>query len=131
MEATIGFRAANNLGLSIGDEFVGGHGMEDEVLHHHDEYKYKVVGILKKSGSVLDNLILTPVETVWIMHAGHDEDSDYTIGSGEKKKKQDIHEEHAEEHHNHHGHDHHDHHRYFFLEICVFPNHLCPLNEQP
>ena len=112
MEATIGFRAANKLGLSIGDEFVGGHGMEDEVLHHHDEYKYKVVGILKKSGSVLDNLILTPIETVWIMHAGHDEDSDYTIGSGEKKKKQDVHQGHAKEHHDHQGHDHHNHHHH-------------------
>ena len=121
LEATVGYRASKKLGLSIGDEFIGGHGMEDEVLHHHDEFKYKVVGVLKKSGSVIDNLILTPVETVWIMHAGHEDDSDYIIGSGEKNQQHDNHEHHIEEHqddievdqhsneHDHHAHDHHAH----------------------
>ena len=84
LEATIGNVVASELGLKVGDEFVGGHGME-EVLHSHDEYKYKVVGVLERSGSVLDNLILTPVQTVWIMHAGHNDDSEYTL---EELKKQ-------------------------------------------
>jgi len=111
LEATIGSVVAGELGLKVGDEFVGGHGME-EVLHSHDEYKYKVVGILERSGSVLDNLILTPVQTVWIMHAGHGHDSEYTLGGGEEVGHEEhAHEEVVEEEHNHEHHDHgHDHH---------------------
>ena len=118
LEATIGSVVSAELGLKVGDEFVGGHGME-EVLHSHDEYKYKVVGVLERSGSVLDNLILTPVQTVWIMHAGHNDDSEYTLEGVEE----DIHDEpvaqeglehsllqKVEEHnHKHHDHKHHEH----------------------
>jgi len=113
LEATIGSVVASELGLKVGDEFVGGHGME-EVLHSHDEYKYKVVGVLERSGSVLDNLILTPVQTVWIMHAGHNDDSEYTLGAGDKEMHapeevlEDSLSQIAEEHnHEHHHHDHH------------------------
>jgi putative ABC transport system permease protein len=118
LEATIGSVVASELGLKVGDEFVGGHGME-EVLHSHDEYKYKVVGVLERSGSVLDNLILTPVQTVWIMHAGHGDDSEYTL----RGKEEEIHDgpapeevlgdklsQKAEGHnHEHQGHNHHEH----------------------
>ena len=113
LEATIGIAVATELGLKVGDEFVGGHGME-EVLHSHDEYKYKVVGVLRRSGSVLDNLILTPVQTVWIMHAGHGDDSEYTLGAGGKAihapeeviedSLSQIAEEHNHDHHHHHEH---------------------------
>jgi putative ABC transport system permease protein len=88
----------------------------EEVLHSHDEYKYKVVGVLRRSGSVLDNLILTPVQTVWIMHAGHGDDSEYTLGAGDKAMHapeevvEDSLSQIAKEHnHEHHHHDHHDH----------------------
>ncbi len=113
LEAIIGIAVAAELGLKVGDEFVGGHGME-EVLHSHDEYKYKVVGVLERSGSVLDNLILTPVQTVWIMHAGHNDDSEYTLGAGDKAMHapevvlEDSLSQIAEEHnHEHHHHDNH------------------------
>jgi len=115
LEANIGSVVASELGLKVGDEFVGGHGME-EVLHSHDEYKYKVVGVLQRNGSVLDNLILTPVQTVWIMHAGHGGDSEYTLGAGDKSMHapeevlEDSLSQIAKEHkHEHHHHNHHDH----------------------
>ena len=120
LEANIGSVVASELGLKVGDEFVGGHGME-EVLHSHDEYKYKVVGVLERSGSVLDNLVLTPVQTVWIMHAGHGHDSEYTLGGKENSMLDEYapedsllqkHAEYEHEHESHdHGHenDHHDH----------------------
>ena len=85
--------------------------LEDEVLHHHDDFKYKVVGVLQKNGSVLDNIILTPIETVWIMHAGHNEDSEYTIGHSKKTKTKDVghlHHDHGDSH-NHHDHEVHNH----------------------
>jgi putative ABC transport system permease protein len=118
LEANIGCAVAAELDLKVGDKFVGGHGME-EVLHSHDEYKYKVVGVLERSGSVLDNLILTPVQTVWIMHAGHGQDSEYTIGGIEKETRDrqpaveeilvgNLTQKTAEHNHEHHGHDNHD-----------------------
>ncbi|MBM78341.1 MAG: hypothetical protein CL846_07650 [Crocinitomicaceae bacterium] len=110
LEATVGYNVAKKLNLTIGGEFVGGHGMEDEVLHHHDNFKYKVVGVLKKNGTVLDNLILTPIETVWIMHAGHSEDSEYSIGHSEKRHHQEENHIHNNHEHNHKkSHDLHDH----------------------
>jgi putative ABC transport system permease protein len=36
--------------------------------HAHNEHRYVVTGILKKSNTVLDNIILTNVESVWEMH---------------------------------------------------------------
>ena len=118
LEATIGSVVASELSLKVGDEFVGGHGME-EVLHSHDEYKYKVVGVLERSGSVLDNLILTPVQTVWIMHAGHNDDSEYTLGdlegevhgelAAEEASEDSLLQKHEEHNHEHHDHNHDEH----------------------
>jgi putative ABC transport system permease protein len=100
MEAVIGSEVAKKTGLEIGDEFKGGHGV-GEVLHNHDEFLYEVVGILEKSGTVLDNLIITPTESPWIVHSGHENEG----GSFELKSKEEYEAEHT--HHNHDEHDHH------------------------
>ena len=56
MEVVIGNDIAQKLSLKIGDEFFGSHGdaAEGEV---HDHYAYKIVGIAKPTGKVVDNLI--------------------------------------------------------------------------
>ena len=38
---------------------------------HHDEDPYRVVGVLRETGSVLDRLILVNSESVWEVHAVH------------------------------------------------------------
>lgn len=70
METTLGASIAKKTGLKVGDIFVGTHGKVKGSLLHED-HPYTVVGILNKTGSVLDNLILTPVESVWQVHATH------------------------------------------------------------
>ncbi len=70
MEAVLGTTAAVRLGLTVGGSFVGAHGVATEGAIH-EEYPYVVVGVLKPSGSVLDRLILTSVETVWVVHEEH------------------------------------------------------------
>src|SRR5690606_11602910 len=56
----------------IGDTFFGTHGNNEEG-EVHDDHAYKVVGILKPSGKVADQLILCTIESVWYMHEhGHD-----------------------------------------------------------
>lgn len=70
MEAVLGARAAARLGLTVGGRVVGAHGVATEGAIH-EEYPYAVVGVLKPSGSVLDRLILTSVESVWVVHEEH------------------------------------------------------------
>ena len=67
MEATLGARAATATGLKIGDTFAGGHGLSnmDDV---HGDKKYVVVGILEPNNSVIDQLILTDLTSVWQIH---------------------------------------------------------------
>jgi putative ABC transport system permease protein len=69
-DANIGADVAKATGLKLGDTFLSTHGLDqtendEEHAHHH---AYRVVGIFEKSGSVIDRLILTPVETIWHAH---------------------------------------------------------------
>lgn len=70
MEAVLGATAAARLGLTVGGSFIGAHGVATEGTIH-EEHPYAVVGVLKPSGSVLDRLILTSVESVWVVHDAH------------------------------------------------------------
>ncbi|MGB3469024.1 MAG: FtsX-like permease family protein [Cyclobacteriaceae bacterium] len=86
-EVVLGVNVSKQLDLSLGDEFYTEHGMQAGGLAH-EEHPMKVVGVLERSGTVLDNLILTNVETIWAVHDTHEE------------------EDHAEHDHDHAGHDH-------------------------
>ena len=78
-EVVIGSEIAQKLNLNIGDEFFGSHGdaAEGEV---HEHYAYKVVGIAKPTGKVVDNLILCTIPSVWQMHGGHGEEENPAHG---------------------------------------------------
>ena len=78
-EVVIGSDIAQKLSLKIGDEFFGSHGdaAEGEV---HDHYGYKVVGIAKPTGKVVDNLILCMIPSVWQMHGSHGEEENPAHG---------------------------------------------------
>lgn len=71
-EAVLGATVADRSGLKIGDSFVGTHGSNAEA-HEHDEHPYTVVGILSENSTVIDQLVLTNVSTVWAVH--HHEDN--------------------------------------------------------
>ncbi|RRB04453.1 ABC transporter permease [Larkinella rosea] len=90
LEATIGARVAETTGLKIGDTFSGSHGLDGNG-EEHGATKYKVVGIFNPSSSVIDQLILTPLSSVWAIHEHHEEHEH----EGEEP------EEHAEEDHDH------------------------------
>lgn len=71
-EVVIGSEIAQKLTLNVGDEFFGSHG-DSEEGEVHDHYAYKVVGIAKPTGKVVDNLILCNIPSVWQMHhQGHE-----------------------------------------------------------
>jgi len=67
LETTIGATVARELKLNVGDNFQSTHGLV-EGSSGHEEQQFVVKGILKQTNSVVDNLILTSVETVWHVH---------------------------------------------------------------
>lgn len=67
LEVVIGSKIAATTGLKLGDEFASAHGLaEGGELHDHSHFV--VVGILDRSSSVLDQLILTATESIWDVH---------------------------------------------------------------
>ncbi len=73
MEAVAGARAAKEAGLELDKNFVGSHGLIPSNDLHTD-HPYKLVGVLKPTGTVIDRLVLTPLASVWAIHEDHDED---------------------------------------------------------
>lgn len=73
LEAVIGAEVARTLGMSVGSRFVGTHGLGKEG-DAHDSSPFTVVGVLGPTGSVADRLILTSVESVWLVHMQLNED---------------------------------------------------------
>lgn len=70
-EVVIGSEIASKLNLKVGDTFFGSHGDAKEG-EKHEESSYKVVGIASKTGKVVDNLILSNIQSVWAMHDVHE-----------------------------------------------------------
>lgn len=112
-EAVIGSEVARKRGLGIGDEFFTAHGLSEDG-HVHDDHPFKIVGILEKSGSIVDNLILCNLESVWEVHGLHHGDHDHSHEHDHHHTHDHSSHKHADDHdHNHddpaHDHNHEDH----------------------
>jgi putative ABC transport system permease protein len=70
MDAVLGATVAAKLRLNLGDSFVGAHGVAGNG-EMHEGSPYHVTGVLEPTGSVVDRLVLTPVESVWQVHEHH------------------------------------------------------------
>jgi putative ABC transport system permease protein len=68
MEAVLGAQAARATGLRAGASFVAAHGVGASDGDDHDALPYRVTGILAPTGSVIDRVVLTSVESVWLVH---------------------------------------------------------------
>lgn len=99
MEAVLGSEVAEKLGLKLGDTFLSSHGLTENTIEEHDE-EFEVVGIYKPTFKVIDRLIVTPLSSIWDVHAHHGKEHEDHSDRG-----------HEEENENHHDHDHdfHDH----------------------
>lgn len=71
LEAVIGAEAARTFGLKLGETFVGSHGL-GAGGELHSEFPYTVTGILAPTGSTLDRLILTDIQSVYVIHKHHE-----------------------------------------------------------
>lgn len=67
MEVVVGATVAKLLNLKLNATFASAHGLSEEGSAHED-HPFVVKGILKPTYSVLDNLILTNVASVWMVH---------------------------------------------------------------
>jgi putative ABC transport system permease protein len=67
LDVTIGATVAEQAKLKIGDTFVSAHGLTTDG-HAHEENLYLVRGIMARNNSVLDNLILTNIKSIWKVH---------------------------------------------------------------
>ncbi|MCK0131986.1 ABC transporter permease [Flavobacteriaceae bacterium F08102] len=73
LEVVVGARVAEVLDLKIGDRFVGSHGLVEQSLEEHAHHEFRVVGILANSGTVVDQLIVTNLESIWKVHEHEEE----------------------------------------------------------
>lgn len=73
MEAVVGSEVAQKYHLQPGNKIVGAHGLTNSNDLHTD-FPYSIVGVLKSTNSILDRLVLTPVESIWYVHEHPDED---------------------------------------------------------
>jgi len=71
MQAVVGAVVAQRLGLSVGDTFVGAHGL-DGATETHGDRPYRIVGVLHPTGAVVDRLVLTDLSSVWALHDPHE-----------------------------------------------------------
>jgi putative ABC transport system permease protein len=70
MEALVGAMVAQQGPVALGAQLVGTHGLASAGAAH-EEHPYLVVGILAATGTVIDRLVLTPLESVWEVHEEH------------------------------------------------------------
>jgi len=127
LEVTIGSIVAKKTGLKTGDKFFSSHGLVDDEDLEHEHSAFRVVGVLKNTGSVIDQLILTSTKSVWDVH-NHDEPVAETpatnlsnappvdettpdYGSAEHDHEGHNHDDHDDKNHEHSAHenDAHDH----------------------
>lgn len=105
-EVTLGATVAAETGLKVGSTFTSVHGFDnaaegDADAHHHDK-PFTVVGILKISNSAIDNLILTPVESTWLVHEhAHETETTPEADTHDHKTLEVAGEDHAHAEHEH------------------------------
>ena len=104
-EVVAGSNVVQRLGLKVGDIFISSHGLAASGGDAHDDHPFTITGILKSTGSVVDQLLITNLESVWEAHDhgedGHDDETE-------------AHDEHDHEEGHHHddetdAHDDHEH----------------------
>ena len=98
--------AGSSVKINLNQEFSGSHGLVDS-NDMHDHGEYRVVGVLKPTGTVLDRLLLTSVKSVLQIHGQYIKDNE------QHNHERDKHEHEKHEHQldeNKHKTDNHDHH---------------------
>jgi putative ABC transport system permease protein len=101
MEVVLGHQVAAATGLAPGQSFAGNHGLAGDA-NPHAATPFRVVGLLAPCDCVLDQLVLTDLQSVWEVHeAGH------AAPAGRPPQHPSAREQ-ADAHHKHDQHDQHE-----------------------
>ena len=95
-EVVAGSNVAQKLNLQMGSTFYSSHGLIASA-DVHKEHQFRVVGILKPTATVLDKLLITPMESVWETHHHTEAEPDKTA-SNPSHHKSHSNEEHPDHH---------------------------------
>ena len=77
MEAVVGSEVARRLSVAPGAEIVGSHGLAmSGGGSSHAAHPYRVAGVLAPTGTVVDRLVVTSLESVWEVHEQHHDAAD-------------------------------------------------------
>lgn len=68
-QVVLGAEVAKTLNYQIGDELVMSHGTAKVSFSHHAEHPFKVIGILKSTGTPVDQSLYIPLQSVNILHS--------------------------------------------------------------
>jgi len=82
-EAVLGSRAAVELGLGVGDQFLPSHGVEAGLEDDKHDLPHTVVGILQPSNTPFDNSVLTTIGSVYAVHGAHGHEHEDLTGESE------------------------------------------------
>lgn len=105
--------AGADTGMKVGDTFAVSHGFSADSDDVHDFKLYTITGVLKPTGTVLDKLLTTQVESVQQLHAhheGHEHHHHEADDDHDEHHHHEAEEEHAHHHHDAEEDDHEDHH---------------------
>ncbi|HMS65696.1 MAG TPA: ABC transporter permease [Ignavibacteria bacterium] len=88
-EAVIGYETAEKTGLKIGSTFMGSHGIESyEGSEVHEEFNFKVTGILEKTFTPADKIIFTSMNSIWSIHHRESPQGADSISEGHDHKSE-------------------------------------------
>lgn len=94
-EVVAGSTVAQRLGLKMGDHFISSHGLASTGIEEHDEHPFVVTGILKSTGTVVDQLLITPLESIWEAH-DHGDDEHHQEDHNHEEEVETLEEHEAE-----------------------------------
>jgi putative ABC transport system permease protein len=70
-EVVLGADVAKKLGYDLNQSLVMSHGTGKVSFTHHDDHPFKVVGILKPTGTPADQSLYIPLQSIDILHQTH------------------------------------------------------------
>lgn len=95
-EVVIGASVARATGAKLGQKFLGSHGLGEEGAQAHEAHPFVTIGILAPTGTVIDRLIVTSVESVWDVHGiEHEKESGKDGGEAHDHAAGDVHHDDA------------------------------------
>ncbi|ABC27559.1 ABC-type antimicrobial peptide transport system, permease component [Hahella chejuensis KCTC 2396] len=89
-DAVLGAEVAEKLGYKLGQSIVISHGAGEVSFANHDDKPFKVVGILKKTGTPVDRTVHVSLEGIEAIHLGWDSGAPSGSISAEQARHADL-----------------------------------------